>query len=144
MSAAKDSSVDFLEMIFSIPIREFQMNFVMCVDENNSLESTISMMRNSRIGSALITRENCLAGIFTERDVFMKIVGNKINLAKTPVKEFMTPNPISLTPDNTLKDVIQKMQNGHFRHVPVVNDNNEPVSIISIKDVMEYLVPSSD
>jgi len=144
MGAAKDMGSEVLEMMFSIPIKDFQMNFVMCVDETNSLASTISMMKNSKIGSTLIIKDNALTGIFTERDIFTKIIGNDIDLENTPVMDYMTKNPISLKPESTLKDVVDCMQKGQFRHVPIVNKNNEPVSIISIKDVLDYLVPSVD
>jgi len=92
----------------------------------------------------MIVANNKLTGIFTERDIFTKIVGNGINLEETPVRDYMTKNPVSLNPDHTLKDVMDCMQKGHFRHVPIVNEKNEPVSIISIKDVMEYIIPSVD
>ena len=144
MGAAKEMGSEVLEMIFSIPIKDFQMNFVVCVDEKNSLASTLSMMKNSKIGSTLVIKDNKLAGIFTERDVLNKIVGSDIDLENTPVSDYMTPNPISLYPDSTLKDVVSSMSKGRYRHVPIVNKKNEPVSIISIKDIMEYILPSVD
>jgi CBS domain-containing protein len=70
--------------------------------------------------TALITRDDRIAGIFTERDVLKKIAGREEVLDR-PVSEFMTPDPTVIGPEANILSAVRVMNEGHFRDIPVVN-----------------------
>lgn len=62
-------------------------------------------------------------------------------LHSIPIKEFMTKNPIVLTPGETMADAYEKMKNHQIRHLPVVNENKELVGIFSDRDLHHASFP---
>lgn len=100
----------------------------------------INLMQTKRIGCVLVTSHDKLLGIFTERDVLKKIVGASFDLRHTPITEVMTINPQALNEDDTIAYALNFMDLGGYRHIPLVNDHFEPVGLVSVKDIVSYLV----
>lgn len=112
-----------------------------CVKQSESVDSVMRLLRKNAIGCVLITAESSkLLGIFGERDFMLKVYGSQLDLSQTPVSEFMTPDPVVITPDTRIAYALTLMSHLGFRHLPVVSDDNRPISIVSIKDIVDYLV----
>ncbi len=111
---------------------------------NNSVTDAMRAMQSEERGCVLITddgtRESKLIGIFTERDVLVRIVDRGRNPAALPIGEVMTQDPETLSVRTTIAYVLNKMSVGGFRHVPVVDNENRPAFVISVRDVVEFLV----
>ena len=88
----------------------------------------------------MITKNGKLAGIITERDILNKVIGKMDDFRKRPVTDAMTPDPLRLMPGDMIAYVMNNMHVGGYRHVPIVNEKDEPISIISIKDVMTFIL----
>ncbi|NOX58853.1 MAG: CBS domain-containing protein [Planctomycetes bacterium] len=104
------------------------------------VETVVSRMSEDGQNCALVAFENVLVGIFTERDVMRKLSADYDNLKGAPVRDFMTPAPESLEADTPLTFALNKMSVGGFRHVPVVNDEQQPLGVVSVKDVLAHIV----
>lgn len=106
-------------------------------------EAMRAMQREHR-GCVLVTddgtKSSKLVGIFTERDVLYRIVDRGKNPATLPLSEVMTPDPDVLSVRSTVAYALNKMSVGGFRHVPVVDDEHRPAFVVSVRDVVEYLV----
>ena len=100
----------------------------------------IQLMQTRRIGCILIVSHRKLLGVFTERDVLKKIVASSFDLRSTPLSEVMTVNPQALNEDDTIAYALNFMDLGGYRHIPIVNDLFEPTGIVSVKDIVSYLV----
>lgn len=104
------------------------------------LQFCIDKMRSHSIGSLVIVgADGTVQGIFTERDCLMKIIGQVDDLS-SPVSDFMTRHPICERPDASLAFALNLMSNGGFRHIPIVDQDNIPIGIVSIKDVVDHIV----
>ena len=119
---------------------EIEMPKAITVTNEASVHDVITIMQKKKIGSVLVTNQNVLEGIITERDILMKVVGIIENLKETPVTEIMTPEPLALMKGDMIAYVMNNMHVGGYRHVPIVNEDREPISIISIKDVMSFIL----
>jgi CBS domain-containing protein len=97
-------------------------------------------MKEHRIGCVLVEQGGKLVGIFTERDILTKLVGTGYDPAKVLVDGVMTRDPETLTLDDPIAFAMQLMNVGGFRHVPLVDDERRPVGILSVKDIVDYLV----
>jgi CBS domain-containing protein len=105
-----------------------------------SIAECIESMRSRKIGSILIVDgAGKIQGIFTERDCLIKIVG-RISDFSLPVSDFMTKHPICERPEASLAFALNLMSNGGFRHIPIVDQDNMPIGIVSIKDVVDHIV----
>ena len=110
------------------------------------LKNILEYFKQMEIGSIVVTNsEHQPIGIFTERDFIQKIAGLSLNLEQETVESYMTPNPIYVNENESIKKVLLHMRMGRFRHVIVVDDERKLVSVISIKDMIDYFcdqVPS--
>jgi CBS domain-containing protein len=78
--------------------------------------------------------------VFTERDVLSKVVPAKADIDKTRVADVMTADPECLTLEDGVAYALNKMSVGGFRHVPLVDAAGHPVGVVSVKDVVDYIV----
>jgi CBS domain-containing protein len=95
-------------------------------------------MRSHSHGSAMVRRDGKLVGIFTERDLMRHLAAGRS--LEQPLSSVMTSNPRTVTIDDTLMMVIQLMDEGGYRRLPIVNAAGEPVGIIDVKSVVHFLV----
>lgn len=78
----------------------------------------------------------------TERDVLMKVVARNVD-HDDPVDNFMTREPLTLTPDDTIADAITLMNRESFRNVPIIDAaTGKAIAIFGIQDVVNYLAES--
>jgi CBS domain-containing protein len=120
-------------------LKDALSNAGLILDEQTSLEDALREMREHRQGCILVTRDGRLSGIFTERDVLMKVVGTNIDLARTPIRPYMTRDPVRLPEDAIVAYALNKMCVEGFRHVPLTDADGRPVGVVSMRDIIEYL-----
>jgi 2-oxoglutarate ferredoxin oxidoreductase subunit beta len=110
------------------------------VDANTSLAKAIRQMNSHNIGCVMVTDdEGKLTGIFTERDVLMRVTGLVENLSAATVGAYMTADPIAVRPDLPIAHALHLMSVYGFRHLPLVDDAHRPIGIISFRDVVHHL-----
>ena len=80
-------------------------------------------MFETRAGSVLVVNEqNRLEGIFTGRDAVHRVIAAGLDSNSTLLSDVMTPDPVTMPPDNSAIEALRLMWDGGFRHVPVVNN----------------------
>jgi CBS domain-containing protein len=91
--------------------------------EAASVQAACGRMRDTQAGSVLVTSDTGrLVGIFTGRDAVCRVLAEGRDAAATRLAEVMTPNPTTLSPDQTAIDALRLMWDAGFRHVPLVRD----------------------
>jgi CBS domain-containing protein len=91
-------------------------------------------MRDRRVGAVLVTdKDHRLVGIFTGRDAVARVLAEGRDAAETTLGEVMTANPCTMPPAETAIEALRLMQDGGFRHVPVVA-GHDIVGIVSHGD----------
>ncbi len=119
-------------------IRTLRLSEPARVSPETSLADTIRAMRAARIGCTLVCEEGRVIGIFTERDVLNKILGSKVDYA-APIRRFMTTEPCSLNPDDSLGKAIRMMTEKGYRHVPLLDEQGRDAGMVCAKDLVEYI-----
>ena len=109
------------------------------VSPSTTLAETIRLMQLERRACVLILDNGRLAGIFTERDILMKIAGQPLDLIHTPVSASMTPDPFTLPDDANVAFALSKMVLEGFRHIPLVDDDGRPTAVVSMRNLIEDL-----
>lgn len=116
------------------------------LDESATVKDAMQAMKRQHRGCVLITQDGTvrspLTGIFTERDILLKIIDSGRNPATVPLKDVMTVDPESLPIDAKLAWALNMMSVGGFRHLPVTDHRRWPAFIISVRDIVEFLVES--
>lgn len=93
-------------------------------------------MADMRVGAIMVVEDGRLTGIFTERDVLVRVIAAGRDAAQTRLNEVMTHDPQAITPDKPLGHAMHVMYEGGFRHVPVVDGNGKPIGMISARDAL--------
>ncbi len=106
---------------------------------NTSVLDALQILMEKNISALLIVENEVLIGIFTERDYARKIILQGKSSKDTPVHEVMTHNPHTITPNERIENCMELMTTNHFRHLPVV-ENNEVIGMISIGDLVKYII----
>lgn len=122
------------------PIRILDLGRALVVESSAKVGTAIELMQHKRIGCVLVARDGVLAGIFTERDILMKLINKKVDYDKVAVSDVMTPSPEALHLDDTIAYAMNMMSVGGYRHLPIVDERRRPISILSVKDVVSYIV----
>lgn len=106
-----------------------------------TLQECLEVMQSKRIGSLLVIDANAkLVGIFTERDFLLKVMGKVTELSGAKVGDYMTKDPVREKPEASLAFALSVMSHGGFRHVPIVDQDDVPIGIVSVKDVVDHFV----
>ena len=98
----------------------------------------VKLMRERKVGCVLVCEQRRVVGIFTERDLLRRVMAQGMALT-TPMRDCMTPDPVTVHPKDSISCAIKRMQKGGYRHLPVVIDER-PVGILSVKRIVHYLV----
>ncbi len=106
-----------------------------CLPPSASVREAVRTMTERHIGAILVAEDGRLQGIFTERDVLARVVATGLNPDKTVLSNVMSPDPDTAGPQDTALDVLQRMAERGYRHLPVVDDNGRLVGIVSIRDL---------
>ena len=128
-----------IDEIIDAPISALEPALPICVKPTLSLGETVKTMQKHNIGCVLITQDQDLLGIFSERDLLMRVYGTDIS-PKAAISEVMTPHPECLEPHHPLAFALNRMSMGGYRHVPILDENGRPAGIISVKDIVTHLV----
>jgi CBS domain-containing protein len=111
-----------------------------CVREGTSLADAVAELRRLKVGCVLVVDQaGKLSGIFSERDCILKVLGLGLDLKHERVGDFMTPQPVAQPPDVTIAHALNLMSHGGFRHIPLVDEAQVPVGIISVKDIVDCI-----
>ena|SRR5579863_7130182 len=99
----------------------------------------VRMMADRYVGALLVMRGTELAGIVSERDYARKVVLLGRSSAETPVRQIMTSQVITVSPDNSVQDCMRLMTEHHIRHLPVI-EGGRIVGMISIGDLVKAVI----
>lgn len=116
-----------------------QLHSVVSVAPETVISSAVQLMVDEGVGCLLVTEDEQLVGLFTERDLLRKVVPNKVDIDATPISGFMTSNPETLRADSPLVFALQRMSVGGYRHVPLVDADGKPVAIVSMRDIVQHI-----
>ena len=101
---------------------------------DSSVHEAAKLMAAKHISAVLITENNHLVGIVTERDMTAKVLANAMDPDVTLLSAVMTPDPDVLSPNDTSLDALELMRERGYRHLPIV-DGDRIVGIVSIRDL---------
>jgi CBS domain-containing protein len=105
---------------------------------DTSVAEVARRMLKGRFGSAVVVDGTWIVGMFTERDV-LRAAAAGIDPGTAVVADWMTPEPVTASPDMDAEDAAEIMMTQGFRHLPVV-DGNELLGIVSLRDLLRVRI----
>ena len=110
---------------------------VITVTPETLVSEAAQILAERRIGGLIVSRDGkSVDGILSERDIVRSLAVRGVGCIEETVSQMMTRNPVQCSRQDTSDQVLQRMTDGRFRHVPVV-ENGELVGIVTIGDVVK-------
>ena len=113
------------------------------IQSGSTAYEALELMSEQNIGALLVMEEDRLVGVFSERDYARKVILRGKSSKQTVVRELMTSNPITVTPDRTLPECMVLMTNNHIRHLPVL-DGGILLGVVSIGDIVHSIITQQE
>ncbi len=119
-------------------VREWMNDLVVFIEPDATVSEALALMRRRYINSLITkkTPENPEYGILTSTDISDKIVAQEQNPSETRVRDIMTSPLISIHQDITLKECAQIMSKHNIHHLPVIDDQEMVIGMISATDFL--------
>lgn len=122
---------DHIKSIGALMVRK-----VIAVSPESTVQEAAKKLAAHKIGCVAVLKDKRLIGIVSERDVAVQIGAKGRNPAQTKVSEIMTAKVVTARTDDSLAKVAGMMHRSHIRHIPVVDGENHPIGILSMRDLL--------
>jgi CBS domain-containing protein len=120
-------------------VLELKGKTVESIPPSTMVLAAVARMNERHIGALLVTDGGRPVGIFTERDILVRVVARGVDPKATPVSEVMTRHLITIRSDATVTDAMRVITHERCRHLPVIDDH-ELRGMVSIGDLTSWVV----
>src|SRR5438477_1521088 len=131
MDLARNLRIDSVSRLFPTPPHQ--------IGPEATVADAIALMQQQKVGCVVVCRDTKLVGILTERDLMRRVIAADRPMT-TPVADCMTPDPVTVSSKESIRSAIECMEKGGYRHLPVLDEKQRLVGILSIKRIVHYLV----
>lgn len=108
---------------------------VVTISPQDSISTVLASLAEHNIGALVVTSDDDLVGIISERDIVRALHRTGVGILQTPVRDLMTTTVTSCSPTDVVEDIAGIMTERRFRHMPVVEDGRL-CGIVTIGDVV--------
>ncbi|PIN24248.1 hypothetical protein CDL12_03015 [Handroanthus impetiginosus] len=113
-------------------VKKLRLSKALTIPEGTTVSEACRRMAARRVDAVLLTDANALlSGIVTDKDIAVRVIAEELRPEQTVISKVMTRNPIFVNSDSLAIDALQKMVQGKFRHLPVV-ENGEVIAMLDI------------
>jgi CBS domain-containing protein len=109
------------------------------LNPDDSVFDALQHMANHNVGAMMVMQQDRLVGVLSERDYTRKIALAGKSSRETKVKDIMTANVLTVSPQTRTRDCMALMSQNKIRHLPVV-DAGKVLGMISIRDIMDDII----
>jgi CBS domain-containing protein len=120
-------------------LQQFCTRSVVTISPDKPAADACRLLQEKNVGCVVATDGDQLQGILTDRDIALKVTGEKRDAQRTTVREVMHANPIRISVDKSLPDLTALMHAHHVRRVPIVNGGNKVLGIVTLDDLLLLL-----
>jgi CBS domain-containing protein len=123
------------------PIRELPtVQPAIILERCATVRDAVTAMQQAQMSCVLVVDQGRLAGIVTERDIVTQVVARESDVDHVQLHEVMHPDPDALGMEDELVYALHQMSLGEYRPLPVVDEQRRPVALVSMQDIIGYLL----
>src|SRR5262249_11882122 len=113
-------------------VADLMVKDVLTVEPSDTIGEAAEKMNTANVGAVVVMEDMVrIVGIVTARDL-LRAVSQRAGAAEARVRQWMTVDPVTISPETPIEDAAQVMFDNNFRHLPVVKDGR-PVGIVSLR-----------
>jgi CBS domain-containing protein len=114
-------------------------NLIISVAPTDKVFRALELMRDQRVRSILVLRNGMLTGIVSQGDCAIKVLLPGLDAKLVSIESVMTPNPITVSPEDSLDSCMTTMIQRHIRHLPVTHAG-QVIGVLSIGDIVKEVL----
>jgi CBS domain-containing protein len=114
------------------------------IGTGTSVMEAACLMNEYKIGSLVVVEDGVVVGMFTERDILQRVIGERRDPDRTQVAEVMTTEVACCTPETSIEEARVAMKDRRVRHLPLVDGEGRLQGLISIGDLNAYEASSQE
>jgi CBS domain-containing protein len=119
-------------------VRDIVLNRVLfSVEENETVAAVARQMAEVRVGAIMVLDAGQLRGVFSERDLMLRVVLQRLDPETTPVQAVMSTNLTTVDESASLEEAMEAMHRHNCRHLPVTREGRA-VGFLSMRDLMDF------
>ena len=116
---------------------------IVSVPVGTTLFATLEKMNQNKVAAILVTRDDKIIGIWTERDLMQDVIQEGFDLKSALIEEYMTSNLVSAPHTDTVFNLMDKFLGLRIRHLLIEEDGNI-IGLVSGGDVMKCVIHEKD
>lgn len=127
-----------IDILRRLEVREMTLGDFPLVAEGTPLGEVCVLLESRRRSAVVVETEGRVSGIFTQRDLLYRAADGALDLA-APIEEVMTREPQTFHAERPLAEALEMMFEGGFRQLPLVDDEDRPRGLLTIRDVLAFI-----
>ena len=113
------------------------------VQHDQTVIEVVHFMVENNVGAVPVLEDGDLVGIFSERDLMTKVLVRGLDPNDTAIEHVMSPDPLRVAPDASIRDCMVLMKQHKFRHLPIC-EGSKIVGLLSLRDILMHEVDEQD
>jgi CBS domain-containing protein len=113
---------------------------IFSVTPDTSVDDAVKMMDEKNVGALLVMKGDKLVGMLSERDYTRKVMLRGKKSSETKVSEIMSSNLTVTHPNEGVDECLRAMTDKRFRHLPVLDEKGKVIGVVSIGDLVKYVI----
>jgi CBS domain-containing protein len=120
-------------------LQQFCQKRVVTISPERSIAEACWVMKDKNVGCLLVEDHGKLCGLLTDRDIALKITGEDKEPLTTMVEEVMTRDPVRISVNGNIRELVSLMHSHHVRRVPIVDGSNTILGMVTMDDLFPLL-----
>jgi CBS domain-containing protein len=120
-------------------IKDIMTKEIACVDASSTAADAAKKMKDQNVGTILVIDQNQLKGLVTDRAIATRAVAEGKDPKSLPVTDIMTKDVVGCSEEDDVFDALKTMGQNKIRRMPVVNDQDHLVGVVSMSDIAEQM-----
>jgi len=120
-------------------IKDIMTKEIACVDASSTAADAAKKMKDQNVGTILIVDRDQLKGLVTDRAITTRAVAEDKDPRSVPVMDIMTKEIVGCSEEDDVFDALKIMGDNKIRRMPVVNDQDQLVGVVSMADIAEQM-----
>ncbi|MCD6047241.1 MAG: putative signal-transduction protein with domain [Gammaproteobacteria bacterium] len=127
-----------------MPVQKIATSKTVCISENASLFEVSKKMKKYNVGAVVVVKDAeadlTPVGIITDRDIVVELVATGVDPNDVYIKEILVDDLMTVKEGSSVQEAISSMKKKGVRRVPIVNEENKVVGIVSMDDLLMLMV----
>ncbi len=134
---------EYISELLKLRVKDIMSKDIIAVKEDATVFEAAKLMKDNKIGCVLVAKEGKVVGIITERDMVRRVIAEEKDPKQTLVRDVMSKPVVAVKSSISIDAAVEVMVKNGIRRLPVVDEDNKLVGVVTVKDLASALAEIS-